>query len=74
MQANIPEKSYSRVMSYDTFGSYALAPIGIAFAGPVASWIGTPHTLVIAATVSLIAALTPLTLKSVRGLKYQSAE
>lgn len=72
MQTHIPEQSYSRVVSYDAFGSYALAPIGIAFAGPIASWIGTPHTLVIAASITLVAALLPLTLKSVRGLKYQA--
>ncbi len=74
MQSNIPEQSYSRVVSYDAFGSYALAPIGIAFAGPMVSWIGVSHTLVIAASVALVAALLPLTLKSVRRLKYQSAE
>ena len=73
MQSNIPKQSYSRVVSYDAFGSYALAPIGIAFAGPVVSWIGTPHTLVIAASVALVAALLPLTLRSVRELKYRSA-
>lgn len=72
MQTHIPEQSYSRVVSYDAFGSYALAPIGIAFAGPIASWIGTPHTLIIAASITLVAALLPLTLKSVRGLKYQA--
>lgn len=74
MQTNIPEESYSRVISYDAFGSYALAPIGIAFAGPVASWIGISHTLIVAASVSLVAALIPLALKSVRDLKYQLAE
>lgn len=74
MQTHIPEESYSRVVSYDAFGSYALAPIGIAFAGPIASWIGTPQTLVIAASVTLVAALLPLTLKSVRGLKYQATK
>lgn len=72
MQSHIPKQSYSRVVSYDAFGSYALAPIGIALAGPVASWIGTPRTLVIAASITLVAALLPLTLKSVRGLKYQA--
>ncbi len=72
MQLHIPKESYSRVVSYDAFGSYALAPIGIAFAGPVASWIGTPRTLVIAASITLVAALLPLMLKSVRGLKYQA--
>ena len=73
MQTNIPEQSYSRVISYDAFGSYPLAPIGIAFAGPMATWIGTSHTLVVAASVALLAALFPLSLKSVRKLKYQSA-
>jgi MFS family permease len=74
MQTNIPKQSYSRVVSYDAFGSYALAPIGIAFAGPMSSWIGTSRTLVVAASVALIAALLPLTLKSVRELKYQSTQ
>lgn len=74
MQTNIPEESYSRVISYDAFGSYALAPIGIAFAGPLASWIGISHTLILAASVALVAALIPLTLTSVRSLKSQMAE
>ena len=74
MQTNIPEASYSRVVSYDAFGSYALAPLGIAFAGPIASWIGISHTLLVAASVALVAALIPLALKSVRGLKYQATQ
>ncbi len=74
MQTNIPEASYSRVVSYDAFGSYALAPIGIAFAGPIANWIGVSHTLLIAASIALVVALIPLALKSVRDLKYQPAE
>lgn len=74
MQSNIPKESYSRVVSYDAFGSYALAPVGIAFAGPVSSWIGTSHTLIVAASITLVAALVPLALKSVRELKYQTAE
>lgn len=74
MQTNIPEQSYSRVVSYDAFGSYALAPIGIAFAGPVASLIGISHTLFVAASVALVAALIPLSLNSVRNLKYESAK
>lgn len=74
MQTNIPEASYSRVVSYDAFGSYALAPLGIAFAGPIASWIGISRTLLVAASIALVAALIPLTLKSVRDLKYKAAE
>ena len=71
MQSNIPKQSYSRVVSYDAFGSYALAPIGIAIAGPVANWIGISHTLLIAASISLVTALLPLLLKSVREVKYR---
>ncbi len=74
MQTNIPEQSYSRVVSYDAFGSYALAPIGIAFAGPIANWIGVSHTLILAASVALMAALIPLMFRSVRELKYQMAK
>jgi hypothetical protein len=74
MQKNIPEKSYSRVVSYDALGSYALAPIGIAVAGPLAQWIGISHTLYGAAALTLVAALFPLALKSVRGLRSQSRE
>lgn len=74
MQTNIPEESYSRVVSYDAFGSYALAPIGIALAGPMANWIGISHTLIVAASVALISALIPLTLKSVRDLRYKLVE
>lgn len=69
MQTNIPKESYSRVVSYDALGSYALAPIGIAFAGPVAEWIGTSNTLFWGAAITLLAALAPLTLKSVRNLR-----
>lgn len=74
MQRNIPEHSYSRVVSYDALGSYALAPIGIAIAGPVAGWIGTSRTLYIAAALTLVAALVPLALKSVRDLRYLSKD
>jgi predicted MFS family arabinose efflux permease len=74
MQKNIPEASYSRVVSYDALGSYALAPIGIAVAGPLAVWIGISHTLYGAALLTLVAALLPLTLKSVRNLKLKQKE
>lgn len=69
MQANIPKESYSRVVSYDALGSYALAPIGIAFAGPFAEWLGTSTTLYGCGAIILIASLLPLLLKSVRNLK-----
>ncbi len=69
MQANIPEESYSRVISYDALGSFALAPIGIAVAGPIAQAVGTSVTLKVAGVIVLISALAPLTFGSVRELR-----
>ena len=69
MQANIPEESYSRVISYDALGSFALAPIGVAVAGPIAQAVGTSDTLIAAGAIVLVAALIPLAFKSVRNLK-----
>ncbi|MBI3429186.1 MAG: MFS transporter [Actinobacteria bacterium] len=74
MQANIPKESYSRVVSYDALGSYALAPIGIAFAGSFAEWMGISRTLYGSALIILVASLLPLLLKSVRGLRSNLVE
>ena len=71
MQTNIPEESYSRVVSYDVLGSFAIAPIGVALAGPLSEWIGTSKTLIAAGTITLIASLIPLLFKSVRDLRIQ---
>lgn len=70
MQKNIPEESYSRVVSYDALGSLALAPIGIVIAGPIAELIGTSPALYFCGGITLLAALTPLAIKSVRNLTY----
>jgi MFS family permease len=70
MQKNIPEESYSRVVSYDALGSFALAPIGIVIAGPIAEAIGTSPTLYFCGGIILLGALAPLTVKSVRALTY----
>lgn len=71
MQTNIPEESYSRVVSYDVLGSFAIAPIGIALAGPLSEWIGTSKTLLIEGLIILFAALIPLLFTSVRDLRIQ---
>lgn len=72
MQKNIPEESYSRVVAYDALGSFALAPIGIAIAGPIAEVIGTSPTLYFCGALTVLAALIPLSIKSVRKLTYAS--
>ncbi|MCX6430177.1 MAG: hypothetical protein NTX12_04275 [Actinobacteria bacterium] len=72
MQTNIPEESYSRVVSYDVLGSFAIAPVGVALAGPLSEWIGTSHTLIVGGWIILIASLMPLLYKSVRNLRVQT--
>jgi MFS family permease len=45
LQQEIPERSLSRVSSYDWLGSLAFLPLGYALAGPVAAAIGVSTTL-----------------------------
>jgi MFS family permease len=45
LQANVPSSMLSRVASYDYFGSFALRPLGLALAGPLALLIGINHEL-----------------------------
>jgi MFS family permease len=45
LQQEIPERSLSRVSSYDWLGSLAFLPVGFALAGPVAAAIGVSTTL-----------------------------
>lgn len=68
MQSRIPEESYSRVISYDAFGSYAIAPLGILVAGPVAILIGVTNTLLITGGLTMLVSLAALSVKSVRNL------
>ncbi|NDF02031.1 MAG: MFS transporter [Actinobacteria bacterium] len=69
MQQHIPSESYSRVISYDALGSYALAPIGLVVIGPIIEAIGVVQTSRLLALMTAIAVLTPVTFKEVRSLR-----
>jgi MFS family permease len=69
LQSHIPEESYSRVVAYDALGSYGLAPLGIAVAGPLAHALGVSTMIYATGAMTLIAALVSLCVKSVRDLK-----
>ena len=69
MQTHIPEESFSRVTSYDAFGSFALAPIGIVIAGPLSMYYGVHTVLWVTGGVTVVSALLALLVKSVRNLK-----
>ncbi|NQW74661.1 MAG: MFS transporter [Candidatus Planktophila sp.] len=69
MQTHIPEESFSRVNAYDAFGSYALAPMGIVIAGPLAMYFGVHRVILVAGVITLSCALLVLLVRSVRELK-----
>jgi len=69
LQSHVPEESYSRVSSYDTLGSYGIAPLGIVIAGPLAMHFGVNNILLVTGATTLIAAALSLLVKSVRELE-----
>ena len=72
MQNNIPEEAYSRVISYDALGSYALAPLGLIFIGPIAERIGTDNALYILSALVLFATVTALSVREVRLVRNET--
>lgn len=69
LQSHVPEESYSRVSSYDTLGSFGIAPLGIVIAGPLAMHFGVNTILFITGTTTLIAAAASMLVPSVRNLR-----
>ena len=68
-QREVPEDMLSRVGSYDAFGSTVLAPLGLFFAGPLATWAGAEFALVTAGAVVIGANLVALASRSVRSVR-----
>jgi predicted MFS family arabinose efflux permease len=60
LQRHIPSESLSRVSSYDSFGSFAFYPLGLAVWGPVAAAIGVGPALWLAFSIFVLASLALL--------------
>ena len=69
LQSHVPEESYSRVSSYDTLGSFGIAPLGIVIAGPLAMHFGVNTILFVTGTTTLVASVASLMVSSVRNLR-----
>jgi MFS family permease len=69
LQSHVPEESYSRVSSYDTLGSFGIAPLGIVIAGPLAMHFGVNTILIVTGATTLIASVASLMVSSVRNLR-----
>jgi MFS family permease len=68
VQRRIPGEELSRVSSWDALGSYAIAPIGLAAAGPIGIALGFSTTLYAAAALGVVGTVAVLTVPSVRNL------
>lgn len=67
MQQAIPADELSRVTSWDAVGSYALQPVGLALAGPIAAAVGVSTTLYGAGGIFLIITLAVIAAPSIRN-------
>jgi hypothetical protein len=68
LQQEIAPAKLSRVSSYDALGSYALAPVGTAVAGPLAATYGPGIVLAIGGALLILLPACVLLLPEVRQL------
>jgi MFS family permease len=74
IQTHVPQESLSRVSAYDSLGSVALGPLGLAVAGPAAAAFGLTGTLVAGGVLTIAANLAALASPSVRNLAVKAPE
>ena len=67
MQQGVPAEEISRVTSWDAVGSYALQPIGLAIAGPIAAAVGLSTALYGAGAIFMLITIAVLAVPSVRN-------
>ena len=62
----VPENLLSRVLSFDTFGSFALTPIGFVFAGVAAGIVAPTTVLAVGGAIGVMLWFVPLLNRGVR--------
>jgi MFS family permease len=68
----IPPAMLSRLSSYDALGSFALAPVGTAVAGPLAATFGTSAVLTAGAVLIVLLTAAVLLVPEVRNMQRQA--
>ncbi|MCP9211182.1 MFS transporter [Streptomyces sp. NEAU-Y11] len=71
LQRHVPEEALARVMSYETLGSFAMVPVGLAVVGPVSALAGTGTTLLAAACVIVMTGPLLLLVPAVRRFRHE---
>ena len=74
LQTHVAPEALSRVSAYDVLGSIALAPLGMAAAGPLVEAIGTSPTLWIGAALIILPTAAVLAVPEVRTLRTISVD
>ncbi len=74
LQKHVPPESLSRVMSYDSFGSFIFLPVGMAVAAPIANLVGLDATLLGAASLTALASLVLLVLPSIKAVSDEAEQ
>jgi len=70
-QQQVPEEVQSRVSSYDTLGSFVLAPLAMAAIGPIAHAVGQEEALLFAAAAFFVFMGLTASLPSVRSIRRE---
>lgn len=73
VQVHVPPHALARVMSYDSLGSFALIPVGLAIVGPLSALIGVATTLLGAAVLVTASGAIVLLSASVRNVRGASS-
>ena len=73
LQSSLDRRVLARIASWDLVGSLALAPIGLALAGPVAEAVGVRHAQLLAASVIGAVTIAALFSRSVRRFELPGA-
>jgi predicted MFS family arabinose efflux permease len=66
LQGAVPAGELSRVSSWDSLGSFAISPVGLAATGPIAIAIGVSSTLYAGAALYILITVAALAVPSVR--------
>jgi MFS family permease len=74
VQRRIPGEELSRVSSWDSLGSYAVTPIGLAAAGPIGIALGISTTLYAAAALGVLGTAAVLAVPSIRNLTRDTSD
>lgn len=73
LQSHIPRTALARVYSYDMVGSFIAIPLGEILVGPAAHAFGTRATLIVCASIIVLATAVAISTPSVRRLTTDDA-